>query len=590
MCLATLFPHLAGLRLRQLVVTPEQLILVVAPKCRTARCPLCLRRSARIHSAYERSLTDLPIGDRPVRLRLHGRRFRCLNPACARRIFAERFPRLAPVHARRTHPQRRALVDFGLALGGSAGARLANRRGVLGSRATVLRGLHALPPPEITTPRVLGIDDWARRRGQTYGTILVDLEQHRPVDLLDDRTAEGLAAWLRAHPGVEIIARDRSGAYAEGARLGAPQAVQVADRFHLLLNLGEALERVLGRKRALLRDAARVVDQSIVPPPDQAGAVASGSAPAFIATTRPPQSEPEPCGCRAQRQECYAAVVTLHRQGFSASHIAREVGIGRKTVSRWLQAGSFPERAPAPRRSSILDPYEPYLRARWAAGCHNARQLWRELQAQGFPGAASLVRRFVARWRPEPGRRGRPARGASPAGAIPAPPTPARMRSPRQARWLLLRPVEELRPDEQVYRRHLLDTDAELRCASGLAEAFGQLVRERQREQLDPWLTHAERSGVPEFREFARVMRRDHAAVAAALSAEWSNGQTEGQITRLKSVKRQMYGRAGFGLLKQRVLATAWGASSRVSKSLFPLGHPAKYVSDTPDHDDHSRQ
>jgi transposase len=238
------------------------------------------------------------------------------------------------------------------------------------------------------------------------------------------------------------------------------------------------------------------------------------------------------------------------------SHIAQEVGIGRKTVSRWLQAGSFPERAPAPRRPSILDPYEPYLRARWAAGCHNARQLWRELQAQGFPGAASLVRRFVARWRPEPGRRGQPARGASPPGATLAPPTPARIRSPRQARWLL-RPVEELRPDEQVYRRHLLDADAELRCAYGLAVAFGLLLRERQREQLDPWLTHAERSGMPEFREFVRVMRRDYAAVAAALSSAWSSGQTEGQITRLKSVKRQMYGRAGFALLKQRVLAAA---------------------------------
>ncbi len=558
MCLATLFPHLAGLRLRQLVVTPEQLILVVAPKCRTARCPLCLRRSARIHSAYERSLTDLPIGDRPVRLRLHGRRFRCLNPACARRIFAERFPRLAPVHARRTHPQRRALVDFGLALGGSAGARLANRRGVLGSRATVLRGLHALPPPEITTPRVLGIDDWARRRGQTYGTILVDLEQHRPVDLLDDRTAEGLAAWLRAHPGVEFIARDRGGAYAEGARNGAPQAVQVADRFHLLMNVGEALERVLGRKRTLLREAARAVDQSTV---SLLGHTAVGISPAAPTVSRagPPSThaEQERGQRRAARQARYAVVVALHRQGFSASHIAREVGIGRKTVHRWLQAGSFPERASAPRRPSRLDPYEPYLHERWTAGCHNALQLWRELRTMGFPGAASSVRRSVARWRPKAGRRGPPARQRLAQTATPPPPAPTRVRSPRQARWLLLRPVADLRAEEQLYRQHLLEADRELQFAHDMVEAFGQLVRGRHQEGLGPWLTRAEASGVPELRQFAVVMRRDYAAVEAALTYEWSAGQTEGQITRLKFVKRQMYGRASFGLLKQWVLVAA---------------------------------
>lgn len=171
MCLATLIPHLAGLRLRQFIVMPEELVFVLAPTRRTGQCPLCQRRSARVHSRYERTLVDLPIGTRPVRLRLHVRRFRCLNPTCPRRIFGERFPHLVSVHARRTHDQREALVDFGLALGGSAGARLANRRGVRGSRATVLRCLHTLPAPDVTAPRVLGIDDWARRRGQTYGSI-----------------------------------------------------------------------------------------------------------------------------------------------------------------------------------------------------------------------------------------------------------------------------------------------------------------------------------------------------------------------------------------------------------------------------------
>ena len=554
MRLATVLPHLAGLQLRQLIVLPDELLFVLAPTRKTARCPLCRRRSARVHSHYERWLVDLPLGTKPIRLRVQVRRFRCGNAACPRRIFAERFPSLTAVHARRTTVQRDALVDFGLALGGSAGARLANRRGVVGSRATVLRCLHALPPLEFPTPRVLGIDDWARRKGQTYGSLLVDLEQRRPVDLLEEGTAEGVAAWLAAHPGVEVIARDRGGAYAEGARLGAPDAVQVADRFHLLMNVGETLERVLGRKWPLLREAARAVDATLMPATSAVAASPPPSETAPAAARLPTQAERERDERRAARRARYDAVVDLHQQGFPANHIAREVGIGRKTVQRWLHAGRFPERAPTPRRPSLLDPYEPYLRQRWAAGCHNSLQLWREIHAQGFPGAASLVRRYVAHWRPEPGRRGRPARRTSSEPDTPPPPTPTRVRSPRQARWLLLRPVGDLEPDEQAHRQYPLGADTDLQCAHGLAEAFGQLVRERQRDGLDGWLTDAEGSGVPEFREFARVMQRDHAAVAAALTYEWSSGQTEGQITRLKCVKRQMYGRAGFGLLKQRVL------------------------------------
>ena len=231
MRLATLLPHLAGLQLRQAVVMPEELIFVLASKRRTARCPLCRRRSARVHSRYERSLVDLPIGTQPVRLQLQVRRFRCRNSACPQRIFAERFPRVAAAHARRTEVQREALVDFGLALGGSAGARLANRRGVRGSRATVLRCLHALPPPEVTTPRVLGIDDWARRKGQTYGSILIDLEQHRPVDLLEDRTAASVAAWLgrripasRSLPAIGVAPTPRGRAPAPRTRCRWPTA------------------------------------------------------------------------------------------------------------------------------------------------------------------------------------------------------------------------------------------------------------------------------------------------------------------------------------------------------------------------------
>ena len=557
MRLSALIPYLAGLRLRQVIIEDSELVLVVVPTRRTGICPVCHHASTRIQSQYERTLVDLPIGDRPVRLRVRVRRFRCPNRACPRRIFAERFARFTEAYARRTHPQRQALEEYGFETGGSGGARLAKRRSVLGSRATILRLLHAMPTEAFETPRVLGVGDWACRRGHTYGTILVDLEKHRPVDLLEDRTAASFTAWLKAHQGVEVITRDRAGAYAEGARQGAPEAIQVADRFHLTKNVGETLEKVLGHKRNVLKAAATAVDRAMTPVPSK------GSGNASVPTSPPvPQrpasrKEKDQELRRAARRERYEAVVALYQQGYSVSAIAREASLDRKTVRRFLRAGSFPERAPAPPRPSILAPHEPYLRERWAAGCHNSLQLWRDLQARGFQGAAALVRRLVARWRAEPARRGRPSRRAGDVNAAPPRPAPTPILSPRRARWLLLRTEDSLRDDEGLYRTHLLQADGEIHQAQTLTVDFGKLVRQRQREGLEPWLTRAADSGIPEFRAFARMMRRDQTAVEAALTYEWSNAQSEGQITRLKYLKRQMYGRASFPLLKKRILRAA---------------------------------
>lgn len=553
--LAALLPQYSGLRLLEINAAAEKLTVDVAPTRRSASCPVCQRRSTQRHSRYTRTLADLPWSGRPVRIRLQVRRFRCRNRACPRKVFAERFPKLAAVKARRTLAQREALAELGLAVGGAPGARLAQGQGLEGSRHTILRAVHATPLPAFPTPRVLGVDDWARRKSQTYGTILVDLERHRPVDLLEDRTAASLATWLRAHEGVEVIARDRAGAYAEGARQGAPDAVQVADRFHLLVNAGEALERVLGRKRNVLNAGAVAVDQALPPP-----VLPEGLGNAAVPTSRP--APPRPASRKAQaqdlrrsaRRERYETGVARYRQGYSVSAIARELSLDRKTVRRFLRADSFPERAPSPPRPSILAPYEPYLRERWTDGCHNSRQLWRDLQARGFKGAAALVRRFVAQWRAKPARRGPPSRRASDVNAGPPPPAPTPILSPRQARWLLLRAEDTLRDDERIYRAHLLQADEDISKAQVLAADFGRLVRQRQREGLEPWLIRAGESGIPEFREFARAMRRDQVAVEEALTYEWSNGQSEGQINRLKYLKRQMYGRASFSLLKKRML------------------------------------
>jgi len=555
--LATLFPHLVGRHLERVEIADDVIIVHLASARCWAACPLCRRRSRCIHATDARTLADLPVAGRTLILRLRVRRFRCANAACPRRIFAERFPTLAGVRARRTHAQRTALEQIGFALGGAAGARLAGPLGIVGSRATLLRVVHATPTPPAVTPRVLGVDDWARRRGQSYGTILVDLEQRRVVDLLADRTAAAFAAWLSAHPGVGVIARDRAGADADGARQGAPDAIQVADRFPVLANIGETLARMLARKHALLREVTAAVNrarEAIAEPAGDPGAV---KAVAAGAPTRPPtRADQEKAAHRAARLARDEAVLALDRQGASQVQIAAQLGSGRKTVRRFLRAGIFPERAGAPRRPSMLDPYEPYLRERWAAGCHNSLQRWREIRERGFSGAASLVRRRVGRWRTVPRRRVPPRGGATPRPTCP-PETPLRVPSARPARWFLLHPETRLRPDELLWRATLLGRDPEIRAARDLAQGFGTLVRERDHAALAPWLTQAAASDLPEFERFATVLERDRAAVEAARTSAWSSGQTEGQITKLKLLKRQAYGRASFTLLRKRALRVA---------------------------------
>jgi transposase len=400
----------------------------------------------------------------------------------------------------------------------------------------------------------------------------VDLERRQPVDLLPDRTAETVAAWLRDHPGVEVIARDRAGAYAEGARQGAPAAVQVADRYHLVANVGDAFERVLQRHAADLRLAATTAGATAAArDPGAAPAPAPSAGPPAAPSTPTPEGgtpagnggeEPAPRtraardrqARRGQRQARYAAVVQLAADGWSLSGISRQLGLTRLTVRRYLRAGAFPEPAARPTLLSEPSRYAAHLRQRWAEGCQDAATLWRELRAMGFAGSAGTVRRHVAEWRTGPCQPGRPARG--PSAPVPAPAL-GRVPAPRRVRWWLLRAPERLRAEQQGYRERLLAQCPAIAQARTLTLEFGRLVRERDAAGLAPWLAAATASGLVEFQNLAIGIERDRAAVEAALQLAWSNGQTEGQITKLKLLKRQGYGRAGLPLLRARLLRAA---------------------------------
>jgi transposase len=545
--LACLLPDATTLRLAACHVdtTSAQITLLVHSTQASVPCPLCAIPARRIHSRYERTLADLPWAEYRVRLQLRVRKWFCRNRHCRRDIFTERLPTVTAPWARRTLRLAQRFVDLGVALGGKAGVRLGQCWGLAVSRNTLLRLLRRQPVPARPTPTVLGVDDFALRKRQTYGTVLIDLERHQPVALLPERTADTVAQWLREHPGVEVITRDRSQAYAEGARQGAPAAIQVADRFHLLQNLAAALEQVFTTHHHALETVNAAVRHQPVPLPD--GTVAVPVPP----PATPPRAQQQAAQRAAQRQATYDAVWTLHRQGWTVPAIAAQVGRSRHTIERYLRLPTWP--GPQHRSTygrSVLNPYKDYLLERWNAGCRTAMQLFRELQPQGYTGSYRRVAAYASRLRQAQGlaprRQGR--RQKLPIVAEPASPP----LTPRLATWLVLRREAKRTEAETQQLAQLHAQQTEVAEAIDLAEDFATLVRQRQPAQLDPWLQRAAASTLEAVQRFATGLHDDYAAVKAGVTLPWSNGPVEGHINRLKMLKRQMFGRARLDLLSRR--------------------------------------
>jgi transposase len=404
--LLSLFPHLRGFRPLAMQIAADGIVLDLQVTRQSARCPLCGTRATRVQSTYVRTMRDLPCGGLPLILRVRVRRFVCANGVCPQRIFAEQFPDLAAPRARQTVRLRGALQQVGLALGGRAGARLSGKLAMPVSGKRVLHLLEQLPLPAIDPPRVVGIDDWAWRRGHRYGTIVCDLERHRLVDLLPYRSADTMAVWFETQPGIAIIARDRGGLYADGASRGAPTAIQVADRWHLVDNLVDALERFLLHKRTLLKQTAVAIAMADAGSTAPSRTEATATDEMYPGRRKHPaprlwhqQAEGESQRRHAARLACYERIHALAAAGADKADIARVVGVSRQTVHRYLAMGAPPERRQPKRRETVLDAWKPYLLRRWAEGCHNGMRLWREIREQGFGYSCTNVARFVAQVR-----------------------------------------------------------------------------------------------------------------------------------------------------------------------------------------------
>jgi transposase len=557
-----LLPNQTGLNLQSwsLDSVEQQITLNLSSTQAVAHCPLCHSPTCRVHSRYERTLKDLPVAQFRLKIILSVCKFFCLNDTCPRQIFTERLAAVVAPWARRTVRFTEHLKEIGLALGGAAAARLSLQMGYGYSRNSILRLITSLSLPVLNTPKILGVDDFALRKGQNYGTILVDLEQNQPIALLPDRTAETLEAWLKEHPGVEILSRDRSKTYRSGMDRGAPDAIQVADRFHLLKNLEETLENFFKGQTQTLQKVEREQLQA---------ALTSVSPPLELPSELPLDPQSPKALNRTRRLEKYEQTHALRQQGYRIHDIAHHLGIGVRTVYTYLAAPTFPERQPPLRnRSSGLEAYKPYLQQQWRLGRQQTKELFHEIQQQGYEGSYPTVARFTQQLRqlepskPNPGSLNDlpdvPGRGPAPElhSGMTVQKAFEKPLSARRAAWLVLQHPETLTKDEKELLQQLSE-QSELATAIALTQEFIGLVRQRLSEQLDSWLERSKDSAIKAFQSFAKGLKEDYDAVKNGLTLEVSNGPVEGQNNRLKMLKRQMFGRAGLDLLAKRLILTS---------------------------------
>jgi transposase len=432
-------------------------------------------------------------------------------------------------HGRRTLGLRAVLQTVALMLAGRAGARLTRALAINTSRSTLLRLIRALPDPEVSTPRVLGIDEFALLKGHVYATILVDIETRRPIDVLPDRTTATVAGWLAEHPGVEVICRDRSPAFAEAGRIGAPEAVHCADRWHIWHNLVEAVEKAVVRHRALLREPQDADQARTLPLPETAKPMPASPA------------GPRQSGRLSDRvREQHAAVHALISQGVGLRPIARELGLARNTVRRLAHAATADELLIGrwTGRTSILDPHKPYLHQRWQEGCTNAAQLFQKLRERGYQGGTTVVKRYVHQLRE----------------AFPQADPPRRSPSVRDVTSWLTRHPDNLSEERAQQLKAILARCPELDQTAHHVRSFAELMNNRNGRQLDQWIADVRADDVPALHTFTTGLDQDLDAVIAGLSMRYSSGAVEGHNNRIKMLKRQMFGRADFDVIRKRIL------------------------------------
>ncbi|MFH9188693.1 ISL3 family transposase [Streptomyces sp. NPDC017673] len=493
---------------------------------RPGRCPNCRKQARRVHSTYQRTLDERPLGSRRVIVRLRVRRYFCDRKSCSPTTFVEQVPGLSTRYRRSSTGLAGWLRSIAIELGGRPAARLCHRLRLTAGRTRLLRLLTAPAVPD-RAPRVLGVDEFAFRKGCTYGTVLVDVEAGRAADVLPDRASETFAAWLTEHPGAAIICRDRATAYTKAVKEAAPHALEVADRRHLLQNLSAAVEKTCHQHRDCLRKR------------EEETAAEVAEVPAVTPMLLPPAEHP--CTQIIERtRHRYEDIHRLLEKSWTISAIARRLNLDRKTLRRFRDTDldKLPASARDRRPNGVPEPFKAYLNARSteAQGQVSGTRLFLEIQARGYHGSRQVVREHLA---------------APRAGT--AEPVRADIPSPRKITSRIMRPRETLTEsqNERLLQVRLARPDITRAC--DLARAFADLVPHQRGHLLLEWIRQAEQDAPKPMKGFAGLLRQDLDAVTAGLTLPWSSGAVEGHVNRVETLKRAMYGRASFALLRTRI-------------------------------------
>ncbi len=438
--------------IRQIKIENDKIMLDVKRTACKAICPRCNMESMEVHSTYMRHPIDLAWSKMAVILYLKVKRFFCRNDGCSKRTFAERFPGFVSPYARRTQRVIERQHQVGMNVCAKTAESLLNCEHIGISDTTINRILRDLPDPEKHPVRVLGVDDWAKRKGQTYGTILVDLERSQTIDLLNDRTAVTLAEWLKKHPEIEIVSRDRSRTYTDAITTGSPDAVQVADRWHLLKNLSDAVFKLLQQEYSAIKkqleqtakQESKVINEADVPDKTEQLTPAEES-----------------------RKDRITQAQQLHSQGWTQKSIAQKLNIHPKTVRRYLQSPSPQSRKS--RTGGLLAKFKPYLLKRWNEGCHNAIQLYREIKSQGYAGEVTMVRKFTQQLRKASGIP--PKVRNQPGAPLEGDPT-QQIPSLRSLSWFIMKREEKRTEDDEKKLAQISAEHTKLAATISLARTF----------------------------------------------------------------------------------------------------------------------
>jgi len=487
---------------------------------KTAKCPCCAKRSKYIHSSYVRVLRDLPMSTRCVSINLTARKFFCKNPDCKRMIFTEQPGDEIKAYSRMTNRTRQRLQSISLPV----------------SPSTALRFVDSLPIPLIDKVRVLGIDDWAYRKGLSYGTLLVNIETRQAIDLLEGRDGVALKKWLKQHPEVETVTRDRASSYSSAVSAVLPNAEQVADRFHLLANLSDSVYEVI---RHEYRDLSNSLLEDSPPQ----------------VTIAPDISDEEPTkGPGKEKGEMndyfkarFDKVKEMLKDGVSVKSIAKSLQMSRNTVRRYSKMDILLNKGIHIRNN--YNEYKEIIEREFSEG-KNITTIFDSITKAGFKGGKSS---FYEQFKDHPMRTNPETKTLTV--------VKQRLMSPRKiARYLRFADLSKIENNfEREIMISLFSKNTILEKLRLQILSFKDLLLGNDDSLLEDWMNKTWAIGKFQLQSFVRGLRSDIKAVRNAIKTNWSNGQVEGQVNRLKSIKRQMYGRASFELLRRKVILSKAG-------------------------------